>query len=93
MNAFAAARDGRGRKAFAVPTALSSDDAEWTALDKLSFARWLEAEGFRSPRLKWLVDYACRDDYGTTAEECRRGRASGTSPPGRTGRGSAARAS
>ncbi|OJH34148.1 twin-arginine translocation pathway signal [Cystobacter ferrugineus] len=68
MNGFAAARDGRGRKAFAVPTALSSDDAEWTALDKLSFARWLEAEGFRSPRLRWLVDYACRDDYGTTAE-------------------------
>ena len=31
-------------------------------------ARWLEAEGFRSQRLKWLVDYACRDDYGTTAE-------------------------
>ncbi len=68
MNGFAAARDGKGRKAFAVPTALSSDDAEWTALDKLSMARWLEAEGFRSPRLKWLVDYACRDDYGTTAE-------------------------
>jgi len=68
MNAFAAARDGRGRKAFAVPTALSSDDAEWTALDKLTMARWLETEGFRSPRLRWLVDYACRDDYGTTAE-------------------------
>jgi glycine/D-amino acid oxidase-like deaminating enzyme len=68
MNGFAAARDGKGRKAFAVPTALSSDDAEWTALDKVSMARWLEAEGFRSPRLKWLVDYACRDDYGTTAE-------------------------
>ncbi len=68
MNAFAAMRDGQGRKAFAVPTALSSDDAEWTALDRVSMAQWMEAEGFRSPRLKWLVDYACRDDYGTTAE-------------------------
>jgi hypothetical protein len=68
MNAFAAAKDAKGRKAFAVPTALSSDDAEWTALDKLSMAQWLEAEGFRSPRLKWMVDYACRDDYGTTAD-------------------------
>lgn len=68
MNAFAAARDAKGRKAFAVPTALSSDDAEWTALDAVTMAQWLEAEGFRSPRLKWLVDYACRDDYGTTAE-------------------------
>ncbi|HLM45300.1 MAG TPA: FAD-dependent oxidoreductase [Myxococcaceae bacterium] len=68
MNAFGAARDAKGRKAFAVPSALSSDDAEWTALDKVTMARWLEAEGFRSPRLRWLVDYACRDDYGTTAE-------------------------
>lgn len=68
MNAFAAARDAKGRKAFAVPTALSSDDAEWTALDAVSMAQWMEAEGFRSARLKWLVDYACRDDYGTTAE-------------------------
>ena len=68
MNAFGAARDAKGRKAFAVPSALSSDDAEWTALDRVSMARWLEAEGFRSPRLRWLVDYACRDDYGTTAE-------------------------
>ena len=68
MNAFAAARDAKGRKAFAVPTALSSDDAEWTALDQVTMARWMEAEGFRSPRLRWLVDYACRDDYGTTAE-------------------------
>ena len=68
MNAFAAARDAQGRKAFAVPTALSSDDAEWTVLDRLSMAQWLEVEGFGSPRLRWLVDYACRDDYGTTAE-------------------------
>ncbi|XXF79265.1 FAD-dependent oxidoreductase [Myxococcaceae bacterium GXIMD 01537] len=68
MNAFAAARDGKGRKAFAVPTALSSDDAEWTRLDALTMAQWMEAEGFRSPRLKWFVDYACRDDYGATAE-------------------------
>ncbi|NMO20434.1 FAD-dependent oxidoreductase [Pyxidicoccus fallax] len=68
MNAFAAARDAKGRKAFAVPSGLSSDDAEWTALDALSMAAWLEREGFRSPRLKWVVDYACRDDYGTTSE-------------------------
>jgi phytoene dehydrogenase-like protein len=68
MNAFAAARDAKGRKAFAVPSGLSSDDAEWTALDALSMADWLTREGFTSHRLKWLVDYACRDDYGTTSE-------------------------
>ncbi|QSQ18338.1 FAD-dependent oxidoreductase [Myxococcus landrumensis] len=68
MNAFAAAKDAKGRKAFAVPTAHSSDDAEWTALDALSMADWLTREGFHSARLKWLVDYACRDDYGATSE-------------------------
>ena len=68
MRAFAGARDARGRRAFAVPTACSSDDAEWTALDRLSMAAWMKAQGFRSWRLLWLVDYACRDDYGAAPE-------------------------
>ncbi|NOK02838.1 FAD-dependent oxidoreductase [Myxococcus xanthus] len=68
MSGFASARDAKGRRAFAVPSGLSSDDAEWTALDALSMAAWMEREGFRSARLKWVVDYACRDDFGTTAE-------------------------
>lgn len=67
MDGFAAAHDAKGRKAFAVPMAAGSDDAEWTGLDKLSMAQWMEQEGFTSPRLRWLVDYACRDDFGTLA--------------------------
>jgi phytoene dehydrogenase-like protein len=67
MAGFAAARDAKGRRAFTVPTALCSDDAEWTALDRQSMAAWLDAEGFTSPRLRWLVDYACRDEYGAEA--------------------------
>lgn len=63
----ARARDAKGRKAFTVPIELGSDDAEFTQLDRLSMAQWLEREGFTSPRLLWLVDYACRDDYGATA--------------------------
>ncbi len=64
----AAARDGKGRKAFAVPIETGSDDAEWTQLDRLSMAEWLAREGLTSPRLSWMVDYACRDDYGATAQ-------------------------
>jgi phytoene dehydrogenase-like protein len=56
--------DGRGRRAFAVPMAHGSDDAELAALDRLSFAAWLEERGFGSRRLRWYLDYACRDDYG-----------------------------
>ena len=68
MQALSAARDAKGRKAFAVPLELGSDDAEWTQLDRLSMAEWLAREGFTSPRLRWLVDYACRDDYGASPE-------------------------
>ncbi|MFL5340915.1 MAG: FAD-dependent oxidoreductase [Gemmataceae bacterium] len=61
-------RDGRGRRAFTVPAALSSDDPEVTALDRETVADWLGRQGFTSPRLLWLLDYACRDDYGTTPD-------------------------
>lgn len=62
-------RDGRGRRAFALPSALSSDDAEVTALDRITMSEWLDRRRFTSPRLLWLVDYACRDDYGLTAAQ------------------------
>ncbi len=35
-----------------------------SALDQLSMADWLAREGFDSPMVRWLVEYACRDDYG-----------------------------
>lgn len=62
-------RDARGRRAFAIPVATGSDDAAVVALDRLSFADWLGANGFTSSRVRWLADYACRDDYGMTAEQ------------------------
>ncbi len=62
-------RDGRGRRAFTLPTARASDDAEVTALDRDSFRDWAGRHGFTSPRLLWLLDYACRDDYGATLDE------------------------
>lgn len=64
----AALRDSRGRRAFAIPTAAGSDDAELTALDRITMAAWMDARGFTSPRLRWYVDYACRDDYGLRME-------------------------
>lgn len=58
--------DARGRRAFAVPMAHGTDDAEVAALDRISMADWLESQGYRSPRLRWYLEYACRDDYGST---------------------------
>jgi monoamine oxidase len=62
-------RDASGRRAFALPASSASDAAEVTALDRQSFASWLDAHGLVSPRLRWLMSYACRDDYGLTAED------------------------
>lgn len=69
VDSWVAWRDGRGRRAFAIPVASGSDDAEVTALDRTTMADWLDRHGWRSPRLRWLVNYGCRDDYGTTLEQ------------------------
>jgi hypothetical protein len=66
VDAWAAWRDARGRRAFASPVANCSDDAEAVALDRVTMAEWMAARGLTSERLRWLVDYACRDDYGLT---------------------------
>ena len=58
-------RVGRdGRPAFAIPMERSSRDPELLALDVISMAAWLDREGYRSPGLRWYVEYACRDDFG-----------------------------
>lgn len=58
------ARGSDGRKIFAIPIVLSSQDAQWRELDRHTFAQWLAAQGYQSPSLLWYLDYCCRDDYG-----------------------------
>jgi monoamine oxidase len=62
-------RDPAGRRAFALPLALSSRDPHLLALDRITLRDWLLAEGYTAPGLHWLADYACRDDYGTAAAQ------------------------
>lgn len=62
-------RDKNGKRAFAVPTANCSNDAEITQLDKINFNDFLRSKGFTSPRLFWYCDYATRDDYGLKLEQ------------------------
>ncbi len=54
-----------GRPAFAVPLAASSSDSEFTSLDLISFAAWLDQHGWTSAPLRAYIRYCCRDDYGT----------------------------
>jgi glycine/D-amino acid oxidase-like deaminating enzyme len=39
------------------------------ALDGISFAEWLHQQGINSPVVQWLMDYSCRDDYGSIAAD------------------------
>jgi len=61
--------DAKGRRAFTIPVSNCSDDAEVTALDRISMSEWMDQHKFSSPRLRWWVNYACRDDYGMTLEQ------------------------
>ncbi len=64
----AARRDAQGRRAFIAPLHYASRDAEVLELDRVTMGTWLDREGYRSARLRWLVDYACRDDFGLRVE-------------------------
>ncbi|MCA9211596.1 MAG: FAD-dependent oxidoreductase [Planctomycetales bacterium] len=63
------ARDEQGRRMFAIPMSAGSDTPEVVSLDQISMADWMSQHGWTSAPLRWLVDYACRDDYGLTIEQ------------------------
>jgi protoporphyrinogen oxidase len=52
---------------FAMPT----HRVRWTPahdrLDAQTFATWLDAQGLTDSRLRWYLDYCCRDDFGADA--------------------------
>ena len=61
-------RDSQGRRAFAVPVAASTTAPEVLSLDRISMREYFDRAGWASPRLRWYVDYCCRDDYGCTLD-------------------------
>ena len=65
VDVWVAWRDSAGRRAFTIPRSKCSDAPEPQSLDRQSFKQWLDKRGYTSERLRWLLDYACRDDYGT----------------------------
>lgn len=58
-----------GRPVFAIPVDASSADPDWRRLDQQTFLQWIDAQGFRSPRLRWYLGYCCRDDFGARAAD------------------------
>ena len=67
MRDWAARRGTDGLFAFTVPLAACSRDVALRALDRVSFAVWLDAQSHRHPALRRYIDYAMRDDYGAPA--------------------------
>lgn len=58
-------RDAQGRRAFAIPMEYSSRDPALLALDRMTLGVWLRREGLDCPALRWYLNYASRDDFGT----------------------------
>jgi monoamine oxidase len=52
---------------FAIPTRRAPWTAAHAALDGSTFAQWLDTQGLADRRLRWFLDYCCRDDFGADA--------------------------
>jgi protoporphyrinogen oxidase len=61
---FAKAIADAGRLGFALPTSRAPWTPGHAALDAVSCAGWLRAQGLTDPKLLTYLDYCCRDDYG-----------------------------
>lgn len=52
---------------FAMPTRRARWTAAHATLDAQTFAAWLDRQGLTDTRLRWYLDYCCRDDFGAGA--------------------------
>ena len=69
MGAFKDKRGKDGKRLFAIPVDRSSYDPETRKLDTISFADYLQQNGWDSPYLTWYANYCCHDDYGASAKD------------------------
>ena len=60
-------QDGSGNRLFDLPLAASSQEAR--ALDRKTAGAWAAEHGLTGERIRWYLDYACRDDFGCSLEE------------------------
>jgi protoporphyrinogen oxidase len=69
MDQFRVSTGADGLQAFTIPIDRSSKDPVFTRLDTITMTQWLSEKGFRSPYLRWYVNYCMRDDFGTTSDQ------------------------
>jgi len=49
---------------FVIPVSKAAPVHAHRSLDAINFEAWLDREGLTDARLRWYLDYCCRDDYG-----------------------------
>jgi NAD(P)-binding Rossmann-like domain len=69
MQEFKTAKGSDEKYYFDLPLDLSSQDTAAKSLDEIQMTEWLKGQGYQSTPLLWYVNYCCRDDYGTRADE------------------------
>ena len=57
-----------GARAFALPAHRGPWGAAQQDLNRVTFAHWLNAQGISDARLRWYLDYCCRDEHGAGAD-------------------------
>jgi protoporphyrinogen oxidase len=62
------AKGNDSKYAFDIPLDNSSADDAYRKLDRISFKDYLKDNSFDSPYLLWYLNYCCKDDYGTPAQ-------------------------
>ncbi|MBT9455668.1 MAG: FAD-dependent oxidoreductase [Burkholderiaceae bacterium] len=58
----------RSELSFAMPSLRARGSAGLARLDAVPFAQWLQAQGLVDAKLRWYLDYCCRDDFGAGTE-------------------------
>jgi monoamine oxidase len=66
VDEWVAFRDSDQKRAFALPLARCTSDNRVLELDRISAEEYLMRHGLNSRHLRWMLSYACRDDYGTS---------------------------
>lgn len=69
MRAFAGTMGADGKPAFTMPVSRCSEDPRLRGLDEVDFESWLRREGLWTPSVRWLADYATRDDFGARPKQ------------------------
>jgi predicted NAD/FAD-dependent oxidoreductase len=69
MQEFKTAKGSDNKYYFDLPLDLSSKDEKVLSLDEITMAEWMKEQGYESTALLWYINYCCRDDYGTRADE------------------------